>query len=93
MKLKYIFSTLRVAIFGITLIYADPLSPPINLQVSDHPWDHGDKIDLKWDIPVDILPTIKEIHVLSSESGKNDFQLSTVVPAQNNSVTIDKLKN
>ncbi len=93
LKLKYFFSTLRAAIFGFTIINADSLPPPINLEVSDHPWDHGDKIDLKWDIPIEILPTVKEIHVLYSEAGENNFHLSTVVTSQNNSVTIDDLKN
>ena len=77
----------------MNLIHPSSLSPPVNLQISDHPWDHGDKIDINWNIPVEMLPAVKEIHILFSESGKNDFHLSAVVPAQNNSVTIDKLKD
>ena len=82
---------MRVVIFVLTFLYAGSLSPPIKLQVSDHPWDHGDKIDLMWNINEDILPFVKEIHIYSSISGKNDFQLTTIVPAHNSSITIDNL--
>jgi len=93
LKHKYIFSIIRVAIFVLTLLQAISLSPPTNLKVSDHPWDHGDKIDLIWNIPYDILPFVKEVHIYSSISGKNDFQLTTIVPSHNTSITIDKLTN
>ncbi len=82
-----------INIFGCNHIYADSIPPPENILASDHPWDHGDKIDLNWHIPADRIQSVKEIHVLSSESGKNDFQLYAVISPQNNSVTIDKLKN
>ena len=93
LKHKHIISIIRVTILLFTLLHAQSISPPLNLKVLDHPWDHGDKIDLMWDIADDNIPLVKEVHIYSSVSGENDFQLTTIVPALSNSITIDKLTN
>ena len=93
LKHKHIISIIRVTILLFTLLHAQSISPPLNLKVLDHPWDHGDKIDLMWDIADDNIPLVKEVHIYSSVSGENDFQLTTIVPALSSSITIDKLTN
>jgi len=66
-------------------------APPDNLQAEDHPWDHGDKIDLKWELSQDDLTVVESYSVYTSLSKKGPFKFYNKVPAGVNELTVDKL--
>ena len=64
--------------------------PPDSIQISDHSWDHGDKIDLKWKFPNSIEQNIEEIHVYISKND-SDFEFIQSLQGTSNSTTVGNL--
>jgi len=90
-KTNLILNILFFFIFGYGILYSSPVPPPTNLMVSDHPWDHGDKIDLKWNYPNDVSQSIKEIHIFMNKNG-SEFELAEIVPWSETNTTIENLE-
>ena len=81
---------LTIFIFGISVLYPYPILPPDSIQISDHSWDHGDKIDLKWKFSNSIEQNIEEIHVYISKND-SDFEFIQSLPGTTNSTTVGNL--
>jgi len=81
---------LTIFIFGISVLYPYPILPPDSIQISDHSWDHGDKIDLKWKFSNSIEQNIEEIHVYISKND-SDFEFIQSLPGTSNSTTVGNL--
>lgn len=90
--MKLLFSV--ILLFGICYGQVQESSlpaPPSNLQAIDHPWDHGDKIDLKWDLSPDDPSAVNAYHVYFSSSIDEPFEFTTTVPAGMSEFTVEKL--
>ena len=64
-----------------------------NLSVSDHPWDHGDKIDIQWDdIKENGLDNAQSYSIYKSRSANPDsFIFVDKIDAENSIYTVEKL--
>lgn len=90
----YWFVFLIMTVFGGGSISAQDglLAPPVNLQAADHPWDHGDKIDLTWDLSADDPALVTSYRIYSSESPAGPFLFITIIPSGDQSFTVEKLE-
>lgn len=90
----YWFVFLIMTVFGGGSISAQDglLAPPVNLQAADHPWDHGDKIDLTWDLSADDPALVTSYRIYSSESLDGPFSFITIIPSGDQSFTVEKLE-
>lgn len=80
-------------IFALAAVAWSEISPapPTNLQARDHPWDHGDKIDLVWGLSPDDATVVREYSIYVSSSPDGPFDLAGTVPAGSAEFTIEKL--
>lgn len=90
----YWFVFLIMTVFGGGSISAQDglLAPPVNLQAADHPWDHGDKIDLTWDLSADDPALVTSYRIYSLESPDGPFSFITIIPSGDQSFTVEKLE-
>lgn len=90
----YWFVFLIMTVFGGGSISAQDglLAPPVNLQAADHPWDHGDKIDLTWNLSADDPALVTSYRIYSSESPAGPFSFITIIPSGDQSFTVEKLE-
>lgn len=66
-------------------------SPPGDLQAKDHPWDHGDKIDLEWTLSPDDPEAVEAYWIYTSSGIDGPFKFyGTVLPGIKE-FTIEKL--
>ena len=66
-------------------IQADQLRPPRSLEAQDHPWDGGDKIDLRWKLSPDDWPPAQRVQFYRVYRGyerEGDFTEVAVVPSE-----------
>ena len=97
MKLNIIYAILFALVFS-PMNYqlqgqeiSRPTSP-VNLRASDHPWDHGEKIDIQWDIPETGPGNVKFYSIYRSEPAYPDsFIFIDNVNSGVISFTIEKL--
>lgn len=66
--------------------------PPANLIAEDHPWDHGDKIDLSWDLSIDDSKLVESYRVYYSTSLEAPFIVIADLSPGENSFIVEKLK-
>lgn len=90
----YWFVFLIMTVFGGGSISAQDglLAPPVNLQAADHPWDHGDKIDLTWNLSADDPTLVTSYRIYSLESPDGPFSFITIIPSGDQSFTVEKLE-
>lgn len=90
----YWFVFLIMTVFGGGSISAQDglLAPPVNLQAADHPWDHGDKIDLTWNLSADDPALVTSYRIYSLESPDGPFSFITIIPSGDQSFTVEKLE-
>jgi len=90
----YWFVFLVMTMFGGGSISAQDglLAPPVNLQAADHPWDHGDKVDLTWNLSADDPALVTSYQIYSSELPDGPFSFITIIPSDDQSFTVEKLE-
>ncbi|MCH8011123.1 MAG: fibronectin type III domain-containing protein [Candidatus Marinimicrobia bacterium] len=90
----YWFVFLVMTVFGGGSISAQDglLAPPVNLQAADHPWDHGDKVDLTWNLSVDDPALVTSYRIYSSVSPDGPFSFITIISSGDQSFTVEKLE-
>ncbi len=65
---------ITIALVNFTLpVFGQEEELPIVVTASDHNWDGGDKIDLEWKIPLDILDIIKGVELIRQIKDGADF--------------------
>ncbi|MBW2368540.1 MAG: fibronectin type III domain-containing protein [Deltaproteobacteria bacterium] len=67
------------------------LAPPQNLTAADHPWDHGDKVDLSWDLSTDDPSLVRGYRIYSATSPDGPFAAAGIVQAGTSTFTVEKL--
>lgn len=70
---------------------AVPPAPAGKLLAVDHPWDHGDKIDLTWELSSDEGVNVKSYVIYSSTSPAGPFKRAGSISAGNRTFTAEKL--
>ncbi|MCH8068524.1 MAG: fibronectin type III domain-containing protein [Candidatus Marinimicrobia bacterium] len=90
----YWFVFLVMTVFGGRGISAQDvlLAPPVNLQAVDHPWDHGDKVDLTWNLSADDPALVTSYLIYSSELPDGPFSFITIISSGDQSFTVEKLE-
>lgn len=90
----YWFVFLVMTVFGGRGISAQDvlLAPPVNLQAVDHPWDHGDKVDLTWNLSADDPALVTSYRIYSSELPDGPFSFITIISSGDQSFTVEKLE-
>ncbi len=68
-----------------------PPAPPGRLQAEDHPWDHGNRVDLSWDLSPDDGTLVKLYRIIRSEAQEGPYELVGVVEAGVNEFLAEKL--
>lgn len=71
---------------------AAPPAPPSNLTAVDHPWDHGEWVDLKWSPSPDAPGRVTLYRIYVGDEAGGPFTQKLVVPAAETAVTIEKLE-
>ena len=98
MRLHTLHTVLLVSVFSFIDPYlqgqesSGPASPT-NLSASDHPWDHGEKIDIQWDdIEKNEQDKVQSYSIYSSRSANPDsFIFVGTIDADISKYTIEKL--
>ena len=97
MKLNIIYAILFALVFSLMnyQLQGQEISrpkSPVNLRASDHPWDHGEKIDIQWNVPETGPGNVKFYSVYRSEPAYPDsFIFIDKVDSDVISFTIEKL--
>ena len=94
MKSSFLVSLVAALLMGISSLWSQEgafVAPPSDLRAEDHPWDHGDKIDLSWHLSPDDATTVGAYRVSFSTSLGGPFQTANVLPPGRNEVTVEKL--
>ena len=68
-----------------------PPRPPTNLVARDHPWDHGERIDLTWTRSPDDPAGVQWYRVYRADSAAGPFVQVSAVPAGEQTATVEKL--
>ena len=98
MRSHTLHTVLLVSVFSLIDPYlqgqesSGPASPT-NLSASDHPWDHGEKIDIQWDdIEKNEQDKVQSYSIYSSRSANADsFIFVGTIDADISKYTIEKL--
>jgi len=91
---RFITSVFVFGLIVITSAFGEIISldPPANLIAEDHPWDHGDKIDLSWDLSIDDSKLVESYRIYYSTSLKAPFIVVADLSPGDNSFIVEKLK-
>jgi hypothetical protein len=69
-----------------------PLAPPGPLAAEDHPWDHGDRIDLSWGLSPDDPGAVVAYRIGVSDRADGPFTTVGGVPAGTGTYPVEKLE-
>ena len=90
--LFYCFTLINTTLVS-QVLNESAISPPSNLRAADHPWDHGEKIDLVWEISKDDPDDVAFYSIsMSDYNDPDNFYFVNKVNAGTANYTVDKLE-
>ncbi|MEE9167420.1 MAG: fibronectin type III domain-containing protein [Candidatus Neomarinimicrobiota bacterium] len=90
MKGSYLLATL-IVFLAVEAEAKAIILPPGNLEARDHPWDHGEKIDLTWRLSPGDETTVQNYRIFFSLYPEGPFELAGEVAAGERAFTAEKL--
>jgi hypothetical protein len=95
MKVAMVLTLVATVILGICGVWAqdaDPPAPPERLAASDHPWDHGNSIDLSWSLSPDDPALVSVYKIYHSVRQDGPYDIAGIVNAGTDRFTVERLE-
>ena len=95
MKASLVLTLVAIVILGASGAWArdaGPPAPPGHLVARDHPWDHGNRIDLSWDHSPDDATKVAAYSIYRSDEVDGPYELVARVGSGTDKFVVEKLE-